>query len=89
MAEKAEWLLNLEQCRSDSSLVGLRDAVLKQRRATIDLSRQGLYLQIGSRLTPAPGSHTVQWIRGTSGHVGLCCMPTCDLVWWETGHTCE
>lgn len=65
MAGKAECLLNLEQSRNGSFIVGLRDAVLEQRRATINLSRQGLYLQVGSRLTTAPGSHTVQWVRGT------------------------
>lgn len=70
MAGKAECLLDVEQSRNDSSVVGLGDAVLEQRGATTDLSRQGLYLQLRSRLTPVPGSHTVQWVRGTSGNVG-------------------
>lgn len=55
MAGKAVCLLNLEQSRNGSSVVGLGDAVLEQWRATIDLSRPGLSLQVGSRLTPALG----------------------------------
>lgn len=78
MVGKAVYLLSLDW--SGSSAVGLRDAVLEQKRTIIGLSRQVLYLQVRSRLTPAPGSHSTQWVRETGGHVGLYHMHMGELV---------